>query len=57
LVAEQGIEGGAHFDQSATSLVFAGQAVDLKAEHQADVPQRNLRQEPGKIIAAGGSGP
>ncbi len=54
LVCEQGVESGANLDQTAAGLVFAGQAVDLKAEHQADVAQGNFRQEPGEIIAAGG---
>ncbi len=56
LVGEQGIEGGAHLDQTATVLVFAGQAVDLEAEDQADVAQGDLREQPGEIVAARGRG-
>src|SRR5438128_12113589 len=56
LVGEQGVEGGAYLDQAATSLIFAGQAVDLKAEHQADVAEGDFRQKPGEIITPGGGG-
>ena len=56
LVGEQGVEGGADLDQTAAVLVFAGQAVDLEAEDQADVAQGDLREQPGEIVAAGGGG-
>ena len=52
LVGEQGIEGGANLDQATTGLVFAGQAIDLKAEDQADMVEGYLGQEPGKVVAA-----
>jgi len=42
LVGEQGVERGANLDQTATLLVFTGQAVDLEAEDQADVAQGDL---------------
>ena len=56
LVGEQGVEGGADLDQAATGLVFAGQAIDLEAEDQADVAQGDLREQPGEIVAADGGG-
>src|SRR5437899_4218167 len=55
-VGEQGVEGGTDLDQAATGLVFAGQAIDLKAEDQADVTEGDLGQDPGEIIAPGGAG-
>jgi hypothetical protein len=55
-VGEQGVEGGANLDQAAAGLVRAGQAVDLEAEHQADVTEGDFRQEPGEIRAPGGGG-
>ncbi len=51
-IGEQGIEGAAHFDQAATGFILTGQAVDLKAEHQTDMAQSDLGQEPGEIVAA-----
>ena len=56
LVGQQGIKGRTDLDQAATGLVFAGQAVDLKAEHQADVAEGDFRQQPGEIVAADGGG-
>jgi hypothetical protein len=56
LVGEQGIEGGADPDQAAAGFIFAGQAVDLKAEDQADVAESNFRQKPEEIVPSGEGG-
>jgi hypothetical protein len=55
-VGKQGVEGGAELDQAATGLVLAGETIDLKAENQANVPECDLTQQQGEIIAAGGGG-
>src|SRR5581483_10348320 len=47
-VGEQGVENGTDPDQAATGLVFAGQAIDLKAEDQADVTESDLGEDPGE---------
>ena len=56
LIGQQGVEGGTDADQAATGLVFAGQAVDLKTKHDADMAQGDFRQQPGEIVAADGAG-
>ena len=56
LVGQQGVEGRTDLDQAATGLVLAGEAIDLKAEHQADVAEGDLREQPGEIVAADGGG-
>ncbi len=56
MIGQQGVEGGTDADQAAKGLVFAGQAVDLKTEHDADVAQRDFREQPGEIVAADGAG-
>jgi hypothetical protein len=55
-VGQQGIEGRTDFDQATTRLILAGEAVELEAEHQSDVAEGDLREQPGEIVAADGGG-
>jgi hypothetical protein len=56
LIGQQRGEGGANRDQAIGGLVLAGEAIDLKAEDQADVAQGDLGEQPGEIVAAGRGG-
>ena len=56
LISNQGVKSLANPDQSTAGFVLAGQAVDLEAEHDPDMAQGNLREQPGEIVAARGAG-
>src|SRR5260370_17677361 len=56
LFGKNGSKTAADLDQATTGLIFAGQAIDLKAEDQADMPEGDFGQKPGEIITAGGAG-
>jgi hypothetical protein len=56
LVGQQGVKTAADLDQATTGLIFTGQAIDLKAEDQADMPQGDFRQKHGEIVSADGAG-
>jgi hypothetical protein len=54
LVGQQGVEGRTDLDEPATGFILAGQAIDLEAEHEADMPEGDFGQEPGEIVATDG---
>src|SRR5690242_15933765 len=50
-VADQSVGQAAEIEQAVPIGVIAGQTRDLQAEHDTDMPQRDLRGEPGKATA------
>jgi hypothetical protein len=52
LIGQQGVKPSTELDQAATSFIFTGQTVNLKTEHQSNMIEGNLGQQPSKIVAA-----